>query len=59
MAIDIGIDDLACYSNSLLSVNLIKGDTPHYHIYVVLIQDIKDMLASNNFSVHHTLRESN
>jgi len=59
MAIDMGIYDLACYSDSLLSINLIKGDTPHYHIYVVLVQDIKDMLASNNFSMHHTLREGN
>jgi len=59
MAIDMSIDDSACYSDSLLSISLIKGDTPHYHIYDVLIQDIKDMLASNNFSVHHTLIEGN
>jgi len=43
----------------LLSINLIKGDTPHYRIYVVLIQDIKDKLVCNNFSVYHTLREGN
>jgi len=38
MAIDMGIDDLACYSDSLLSINLIKGDTPHYHIYAILFK---------------------
>jgi len=38
ITIDMGIDDLTCYSDSFLSINLIKGDTPHYHIYVVLIQ---------------------
>ena len=59
MAIDMGIRDLACYSDSLLSINLIKGGTLHYHIYVVLIQNINDMLPSNNFSVHHTLRKGN
>ncbi|XP_039687430.1 uncharacterized protein [Medicago truncatula] len=59
MAIDMGVDDLACYSNSLLSINLIKGDTPHYHVYVVLIQNIKDILATNNFTFHHTLRDGN
>jgi len=59
MAIDMGIDDLACYSDSLLSINLIKGDTPHYHVYAVLIKNIKDILATNNFTVYHTLREGN
>jgi len=38
MAIDMGIDDLTCYSDSLLSINLIKGDTPHYHIYASLFK---------------------
>jgi ribonuclease HI len=59
MAVDMGIDDLACYSDSLLSINLIKGDIPHYHVYAVLIQNIKDILATNNFTVYHTLREGN
>jgi len=59
IAIDMKIDDLACYSDSLLSINLIKGDNPHYHVYVVLIQNIKDILATNNFTVHHTLKEGN
>jgi len=29
MAIDIGINDLDCYSDSLLSIHRIKGDTGH------------------------------
>ena len=53
------VDDLACYSDSLLSFNLIKGDTPHDHAYVVLIQNIKDILATNKFIVHHNLTEGN
>ena len=56
MIIDIGIDVLACYSNSLLSINLIKGDIPHFHVYDVLIQNIKDISATNNFTADHTLR---
>jgi ribonuclease HI len=59
MAIDMGLDDLICYSDSLLSVNLINGNTPSYHTYAVLIQDIKDMLQDSNFTLHHTLREGN
>jgi len=31
-AFGMGINDLACYSNSLFSINLIKGDTLHYHV---------------------------
>jgi hypothetical protein len=42
-----------------MSVKLIQEHTPRFHIYAVLIQNIKDMLAANNFSVHHTLREGN
>jgi len=42
LAINMGIDDLVCYSDSLLSINLISGVTSQFHIYVVLIQDIKE-----------------
>lgn len=54
-----GIDDLFCYSDSMLSINLIQGDTSHYHVYAVLVQDIKDLMTISNFSIHHTLRECN
>jgi ribonuclease HI len=59
MAAAMGIEDLACYSDSLLSIDLITGRVPGYHAYAVLIQDIKDLLSAHNFSVHHCLREGN
>jgi ribonuclease HI len=59
MAIDLNMNDLMCYSDSLLVVNLIMNDTPRFHIYVVLIQNIKDLLVDRNISLHHTLREGN
>jgi len=59
LAIDMGLDDLVCYSDSLISINLITVDTLKFHIYVVLLQDIKDLLGNRNFTLHHTLRESN
>jgi len=59
LAIDMGLDDLICYSDSLLSINLITVDTPRFHIYAVLLQDIKDLLRNCNFTLHHTLREGN
>jgi len=59
LAKNMGIEDLVCYSNSLLSINLIRWDTSHYHVYAVLVQDIKDLLTTSNFSIHHTLREGN
>jgi len=55
-AIDMGMDDLICYSDPLLSINFVNDNTPQFHIYDVLIQDIKDMLAICNFSLQHTLR---
>jgi ribonuclease HI len=59
MAIEIGLDNLKCYSDSLTSVKLIQEHMPRFHIYAVLVQNIKDLLVANNFSVHHTLREGN
>jgi hypothetical protein len=54
-----GIDEFVCYSDFLHYVNLIKGPTVKFHIYVVLIQDINEMLSQTNVSLHHTLREGN
>jgi hypothetical protein len=54
-----GIDELACYSNSLHCVHLIKGPQVKFHIHAVLIQDIKELLSQINVSLHHTLREGN
>jgi ribonuclease HI len=59
LAIDMGLDNLVCYSDSLLSINLITVNTLKFHIYAVLLQDIKDLLRNRNFTLHHTLREGN
>ncbi|PNX82695.1 replication A1-like protein [Trifolium pratense] len=53
------IDELVCYSDSLHSVNLIKGPHAKYHIHAVLIQDIKELLSQTNVSLYHMLREGN
>jgi len=59
LAIEMRLDNLVCYLDSQLSVNLITGNASKYHAYAVLVQDIKDVLASRNFGIQHTLREGN
>ena len=59
LALDMGLDELVCYSDSLLSVNLISEGVSKFHAYTVLMQDIKDILATRNYTVQHTLRERN
>ncbi|GAU32838.1 hypothetical protein TSUD_209060 [Trifolium subterraneum] len=59
LAKDMSIDELVCYSDSLHCVNLIKCPFVKYHIHVVLIQDIKELLFQSNISLYHTLREEN
>lgn len=58
-AIDMGITDMAVYSDSLLSINLITTTSSKFHIHAALIQDIRDKLSLRNFSLNHTLREGN
>jgi ribonuclease HI len=58
-AIDKGLTNLVCYSDSQISIDLILRDDPQFHIYAVLIHDIKDLVANYNFSLLHTLREGN
>jgi len=53
----LNFEEMVCYSGSLL--NLINDDYSRYHIYVVLIQNIKDFLSAGNFSLRHSLREGN
>jgi hypothetical protein len=53
------IDELVCYSDSLHFVNLIKGPQIKFHIYAVLIQDIKELFSQTNVYLYHTLREGN
>jgi ribonuclease HI len=47
------------FSDSQISIDLILRDDPKFHIYAVLIQDIKDLVANHIFSPLHTLREGN
>jgi len=59
IVVSLNIEEMVCYSDSLLAVNLTNGDTPRYHVYAVFIQNIKDLLESRNYSLHHSLREGN
>jgi len=59
LAISFNCEELACYSDTLLVVNLIKDDLNHFHVYVVLIQNIKDIMSTSNFSLQHSLIEGN
>lgn len=53
------IDELVFYSNSLHSINLIKGPPMKYHVHVVLIQDIKELIEQSNITIYYTLHEGN
>ncbi|GAU28080.1 hypothetical protein TSUD_223210 [Trifolium subterraneum] len=59
LAKEMSIDEFVCYSDSLLCANLINGPHAKYHIHVVLIKDIKELLSQINISLYHTLRECN
>ncbi|GAU28886.1 hypothetical protein TSUD_293380 [Trifolium subterraneum] len=59
LAKNMAIDELVCYSDSLHCINLIKGPSIKYHVYVVLIQDIKELMSQSNITLCHTLREGN
>jgi len=53
------IDELDFYSNTLHSINLIKGPPMKYHVHVVMIQDIKELIEQSNITIYPTLREGN
>ncbi|PNX56890.1 replication A1-like protein, partial [Trifolium pratense] len=53
------IDELVCYSDYLHCINLLKGPNIKYHVYAVLIQDIKELISQRNITLCHTLREEN
>ncbi|CAJ2677328.1 unnamed protein product [Trifolium pratense] len=60
LAKDLGHDHVACYSDSLNSLSLIQNSTPRFHIYAVLIQNIKDLLLDlGTVTLIHSLREGN
>lgn len=51
--------NFVCYSDSLHCINLTKGPSMRFHIYAVLIQDLKELLDHMNVTIYHTLREGN
>jgi len=53
------IIDLVCYFDFLHYINLIQGPSMKFHVYAVLIQDIKELIALSNVNVYRTLREGN
>jgi len=59
IAKDLGFAVVACYSDSLLAINTVKEASSKYHVYAVLIHEIKILLSQPNVSLHHTLREGN
>jgi len=59
LAMEMRIEEMACYSDSLLSIRLITDQASKFHTYAVLFQDIKDLLSSRNYSIQHCLREEN
>ncbi|AES60552.1 hypothetical protein MTR_1g056190 [Medicago truncatula] len=50
------LNSATTYSERMQSL---ERDTSFYHVYAVLIQNIKDLLNSRNYSIHHSLREGN
>ena len=59
LAKSLNIVGLVCYIDSLHCTNLLKGLIMSFHVYAVLIQDVKDSIEHNNVSIFHTLREGN
>lgn len=52
LVVEMGIEELVCYSDSLLSISLITGHASNLHVYSVLIQDIKRPLVLKK--LHHS-----
>jgi len=48
---------LVCYTDSLHCTNLLEGPIMSFHVYSVLIQDVKDLIEQNNVTIYHTLRK--
>lgn len=38
---------------------MLSGAVSKFHAYAVIVQDIKDTIASRSFTIQHTLREGN
>jgi len=58
MAKDLGYTKLACYSDSLICINLLNGPVERYHVYAILIHNIKQLLLQSNITVSN-LSETN
>jgi len=54
-----GIVHLICYSDFLLCINIITSPFLKFHVYAVLIQDIKELMEQINTTISHTLRKGN
>jgi ribonuclease HI len=59
LANNMGLTELACYTDSLTCISLIHGNPSPYHVHAVLIRSIKDILSRSTVTLCHTLRESN
>ena len=55
LAKDKGIVDLMCYFDSLLCINIITEPILKFHVYAVLIQDIKELMEQINATISYTL----
>lgn len=51
LAVAMGIEEMVCYSDSLLSIGLLIGHVSKFHAYVILIQEIRDLLSTRNFTI--------
>lgn len=59
LIVELGVEEMVCYSDSMLSIKLLTEHASNYHAYALLIQDIKYLLHTRNFSIHHCLGEGN
>lgn len=63
LKLDVGQRDghlkLVYYLDSLHCINLIKDLKMMFHVYAVLIEDIKDLIEQINVTIYHTLRKRN
>jgi len=59
LAKDKCIVDLICYFDSLLCINIITGPFFKFHVYAVLVQDIKELMEQVQATISHALREGN
>lgn len=60
LAWDQDYSQVACYSDSLLAIQLVQSPLNQLHAYATVIQHIKDCIRQNwTVRILHTLREGN